>query len=405
LALKSALTKLDEIKVKLDHTNSKTTDEMLFKCASTSLNSKLISRQKDLFSKMVVDAVKHLDDQLDIKMIGVKKVPGGSVTDSFLVKGVAFKKTFSYAGFEQQPKSFKNPRILLLNVELELKSERSNAEIRLKDPSQYQSIVDAEWNIIYSKLDKIVKSGAKIVLSKLPIGDLATQYFADRQIFCAGRVVDEDLNRVGKATGGKIQTSLEDLTNKILGKCSIFEEKQIGSERFNIFSGCPKSKTTTIILRGGSEQFIAESERSLHDAIMIVKRAMEHKSVVGGGGAIEMELSKHLRLYSRTIQSKIQFVVAAFARALEIIPRQLAENAGFDSTNVLNNLRAAHASGEVWMGVNIENEGILDTLKNHIWEPALVKRNALGAATEAACLILSVDETVKNVKNKEPGDR
>merc|ERR1712141_621704 len=123
------------------------------KCASTSLNSKLISRQKDLFSKMV----------------GVKKVPGGSVTDSFLVKGVAFKKTFSYAGFEQQPKSFKNPRILLLNVELELKSERSNAEIRLKDPAQYQSIVDAEWNIIYSKLDKIVKSGAKIVLSKLPV--------------------------------------------------------------------------------------------------------------------------------------------------------------------------------------------------------------------------------------------
>jgi len=385
--------------------NDETTKDMLYKCASTSLNSKLICRQKDFFAKMVVDAVQHLDDQLNIKMIGVKKVPGGSVTDSFLVKGVAFKKTFSYAGFEQQPKSFKNPRILLLNVELELKSERSNAEIRLKDPDQYQSIVDAEWNIIYSKLSKIVKSGAKIVLSKLPVGDLATQYFADRSIFCAGRVKEEDLNRVSKATGGVIQTSLEDLNIKILGKCAVFEERQIGSERYNIFSGCPRTKTTTIILRGGSEQFIAESERSLHDAIMIVKRAVEYQSVVGGGGAIEMELSKHLRLYSRTIQSKIQFVVSAFAKALEVIPRQLGENAGFDSTNILNSLRAAHASGDMWMGVNIENDGIIDSLKNHIWEPALVKINALSAATEAACLVLSVDETVRSPAKQEPGDK
>lgn len=405
LARAYALQKLDEIKVKLDHSNSKITNDMLYKCASTSLNSKLISRQKDFFAKMVVDAVQHLDNQLDIKMIGVKKVPGGSITDSFLVRGVAFEKTFSYAGFEQQPKSFKNPHLLLLNVELELKSERANAEIRLKDPSQYQSIVDAEWNIIYSKLDKIVKSGAKIILSKLPIGDLATQYFADRQIFCAGRVKEEDLGRVAKATGGKIQTSLEDLNKKILGLCATFEERQIGGQRYNLFSGCPKSKTTTIILRGGSEQFIAESERSLHDAIMIVKRAVEHKSVVGGGGAIEMELSKHLRQYSRSIQSKIQFVVMAFARALEIIPRQLAENAGFDSTNILNSLRAAHASGEMWMGVDIENEGTLDTLKAHIWEPALVKINALSAATEAACSILSIDETVKNPKSQDPGAR
>jgi len=404
LACKSALEKMEEIKVEI---SSETSDNegILYKCATTALNSKLISRQKDLFAKIVVDAVKHLDEDLDIKLIGVKKVPGGSVTDSFLVKGVAFKKTFSYAGFEQQPKSFKNPRILLLNVELELKSERSNAEIRLKNPSEYQSIVDAEWNIIYSKLGKIVKSGAKIILSKLPIGDLATQYFADRQIFCAGRVVDEDLNRVAKATGGIIQTSLGDLSPKILGKCSVFEERQIGSERYNIFSGCPKTKTTTIILRGGSEQFIAESERSLHDAIMIVKRAMEHQAVVGGGGAIEMELSKHLRQYSRTIQSKIQFVVSAFAKSLEIIPRQLGENAGFDSTTILNSLRAAHHTGEMWMGVDIENEGIIDAFKAHIWEPALVKINALSAATEAACLVLSVDETVRNVKSQQPGEQ
>ena len=142
---------------------------------------------------MVVRAVEHLDQDLEKNMIGLKKVTGGSITDSFLVEGAAFRKTFSYAGFEQQPKKFQDPRICLLNVELELKSEKENAEVRLENPDDYQKIVDAEWNLIYEKLDKIVQTGAKVILSKLPIGDLATQYFADRGLFCAGRVPNEDL--------------------------------------------------------------------------------------------------------------------------------------------------------------------------------------------------------------------
>jgi len=154
----------------------------------TSLNSKIISRQKEFFGNMVVDAVMHLSEDLNKSDIGIKKITGGSVTDSFLVEGVCFKKTFSYAGFEQQPKKFTNPKILMLNLELELKAEKDSAEIRLENPDDFQKIVDAEWQIIYDKLDLIVKSGAKVVLSKLPIGDLATQYFADRDIFCAGRV-------------------------------------------------------------------------------------------------------------------------------------------------------------------------------------------------------------------------
>lgn len=150
---------------------------------------------------MVVDSVLYLDEDLDKSDIGIKKITGGSVSDSFVVKGVCFKKTFSYAGFEQQPKSFENPKIALLNLELELKAEKDNAEIRIDNPADFQKIVDAEWKIIYDKLDQIVNSGAKIVLSGLPIGDLATQYFADRDIFCAGRVQKEDINRVAKATG------------------------------------------------------------------------------------------------------------------------------------------------------------------------------------------------------------
>jgi len=370
------------------------------------LNSKLISGYKDFFAKMAVEAVMHLDEKsLDLSMIGVKKVPGGSVTDSQLVEGVSFKKTFSYAGFEQQPKRFKDPKIVVLNVELELKSERANAEIRIKNPEGYQQIVDAEWNIIYGKLDKIVSSGAKIVLSKLPIGDLATQYFADRDIFCAGRVPEPDLERVARGTGAVTQTSLSDLSPSVLGQCALFEERQVGSDRFNFFTGCPRAKTVTILLRGGAEQFIAESERSLHDALMIVKRAASRGSVVGGGGAIEMELSRYLKLFSKSIKTKVQIVVAAFAKALETIPRQLSENAGFDSTDILNLLRAKHAEEDGrWYGVDIENEGICDTMKSFVWEPSLVRVNALAAATEAACLILSVDETVKNPQSEGLND-
>jgi T-complex protein 1 subunit eta len=274
------------------------------------MSSKLIHSQKPFFSTMVVDAVLTLDQvDLDESLIGIKKIPGGGMEDSLLVKGVAFKKTFSYAGFEQQPKSFKNPKIVCLNVELELKAERDNAEVRIEAVSvrpishphshliwmlmrpysqEYQAIVDAEWSIIYSKLEAIAATGAKVVLSRLPIGDLATQFFADRDIFCAGRVASDDLKRVVQAVGGAIQSTCSDIQAEHLGSCETFEEKQIGGERFNLFEGCTKAMTCTLLLRGGAEQFISEVERSLHDAIMIVKRAIKNSQIVAGGGATEV---------------------------------------------------------------------------------------------------------------------
>merc|ERR1711983_666988 len=191
-----AIAKIQEISVKIDRNNPTEYRSLLEKCAATSMSSKLIHQQKDYFSKMVVDAVMMLDKQtLPLSMIGIKKVAGGALEDTTLVPGVAFKKTFSYAGFEMQPKSYKNCKIALLNIELELKAEKDNAEVRLDNVDEYQKVVDAEWNILYDKLEKIAASGAKVVLSKLPIGDVATQYFADRDMFCAGRVPEEDLNR------------------------------------------------------------------------------------------------------------------------------------------------------------------------------------------------------------------
>ncbi|RXM27308.1 T-complex protein 1 subunit eta [Acipenser ruthenus] len=180
---------------------------------------------------------------------------------------------------------------------------KENAEVRMKSVEDYQAIVDAERNILYDKLEKIYKLGAKVVLSKLPIGDVATQFFPDRDQFCAGRVQEEDLMRTMTTCGGSIQTSVGSLTDDVLGQCALFEEVQVGGERYNFF---PKSKTCTIILREGAEQFMEETERSLHDVIVIIRRAIKNDSVVAGGGAIEMELSRYLRDYSRTIPGKQQ---------------------------------------------------------------------------------------------------
>ena len=377
--------------------------DMLIKCAATSLNSKLIAPYKDFFSKMVVSAVERLEDYGDKALIGIKHVLGGSISDSFLVDGVAFKKTFSYAGFEQQPKKFTKPKILVLNVELELKSEKENAEVRIENPDDYQSIIDAEWKIIYTKLENIVNSGAQVVLSKLPIGDLATQYFADRDIFCAGRVNDDDLKRVCKATGAVVNHTCNDIREESLGSCGLFEEKAIGAERYNIFESCSEAKSSTIVLRGGAEQFIEEAERSIHDAVMVVKRATKADSVVAGAGAIEMELSKRVRKYGLEIKGKEQLIVLAFAKALEVIPRQLAHNAGLDAVHLINKLRQKHefSNDGTNFGIDVYQGGLIDAYATNIWEPTGLKKNVLSAATEAACMILSVDQTVKNPKSEQ----
>lgn len=402
-----AVAKVRELAVPCE--DEKSQREMLLKTASTALNSKLIANHKDLFSPMVVDAVTLLQkggslDNLNT-LISVKQVPGGDVRQSFLVNGVAFKKTFSYAGFEAMTKQFSNPKILLLNVELELKAEKENAEVRIENPEQYQSFVDAEWQVIYDKLDACVKCGANIVLSKLPIGDLATQYFADRGLFCAGRVMDEDLRRVAKATNGSVQTTTSELDASVLGTCGIFEERQVGDERFNVFSECPARLTSTIVLRGGTEQFIAESERSVHDALMVVKRSLLSGSVVAGGGAVEMEVARYLRQHALTIEGKGQLIVNAYAKALEVIPRQLCDNAGFDSTDILSALRRKHAQDEdgKWFGVDAIKGDICDTFELGVWEPSDNKVNSFDAATEAACVILSIDETVVAPKSQDPG--
>ena len=400
--LQLALKKLEECAVKINDKSEEEKRNLLLKCAETSLNSKLIANNKEFFSKMIVEAVEKLEGFKDKDLIGIKHITGGSITDSLLIDGVAFKKSFSYAGFEQQPKKFKDAKIIILNVELELKSEKENSELRISNPEDFQSFVDAEWKIINKKLENIVNSGANVVLSKLPIGDLATQYFADRNVFCAGRVAAEDIERVAKATGACLLQTCNDITEKSLGTCGLFEERQIGAERFNLFMECPKSKTATIIIRGGAEQFIEEAERSMNDAIMIVRRASKATSIVAGGGAIEMELSKYVRNEGMKISGKEQLIVLGFAKALEIIPKTLAQNSALDAIDIMNKLRQKHnKEDDCKFGVNCFNGGIIDTYINYVWEPTILKENILNSATEAACSIINVDQTIKNPKSEQ----
>ena len=400
--LQLALKKLGECAVTINEKSEEEKKNLLLKCAETSLNSKLIANNKEFFSKMIVEAVEKLEGFKDKDLIGIKHITGGSITDSLLIDGVAFKKSFSYAGFEQQPKKFKDAKIIILNVELELKSEKENSELRISNPEDFQSFVDAEWKIINKKLENIVNSGANVVLSKLPIGDLATQYFADRNVFCAGRVAAEDIERVAKATGACLLQTCNDIAEKSLGTCGLFEERQIGAERFNLFMECPKSKTATIIIRGGAEQFIEEAERSMNDAIMIVRRASKATSIVAGGGAIEMELSKYVRNEGMKISGKEQLIVLGFAKALEIIPKTLAQNSALDAIDIMNKLRQKHnKEDDCKFGVNCFNGGIIDTYINYVWEPTILKENILNSATEAACTIISVDQTIKNPKSEQ----
>jgi T-complex protein 1 subunit eta len=427
-SLQLSLQKLETLQINLvDEKDKKTADlkmkALLIECAKTSLSSKLVSGHKDLFGSIAVDAVQAITPEstgsglplIDLKMIGIKCVTGGSLADSTLIRGTAFKRPFSYAGAEMMTKLFdKFPvKVLLLSIELELKSEKDNAEIRISNPSEYQSIVNAEWQLIFDKLACIKDAGVNVVLSRLPIGDLATQYFADHGIYSAGRVEEGDVVRAMKITNARILTTVSGLTkdSTAIGTCSRFEESGIGGERWCIMEAAEKKDSgssylgaCTVLLRGGASQFLQETERSLHDAIMIVKRTiLGGCKIIGGAGSIEMELSRYLRVEAKKIAGAEQAVIEAFAKALEIIPRQLIVNSGGDAVDLMAKLRKAHEETDgCWIGVDCFALDLMDAVKSNVWEPVSVRRNALTAAVEAACLVLSIDETVKNPQSEKP---
>lgn len=365
-------------------------DELLLKIAETSLNSKILKLEAKFFAKLILDATLNLHD---FDLLGIKKVLGGGMKDSLLVNGVAFEKCFSYAGYEQQPKKIESPKIVCLNVELEWKAEKDNAQLRLNSIEEYQKAVDVEWKIIRDKLDEIISSGANVVLSKLPIGDFATQYFAKHDIFCAGRVDTGDLKRVADFASCDITSSTSYLS---VGSCDLFEERQVGKYRYNFLSG--KKKASTIILRGPGFVVLDEMERSLNDVFMVLKRTLQSKRVVAGGGAVEMQLSRLVKEQTRTFEDKEFFVGTSVGMALEVIPFTLATNFGIDAMETIQQLRRLHSKGNFNFGVDAK-EGVADKVAQGVLEPLGVKENMIKAAFEVAASLLKVEGTI--IKKKQ----
>lgn len=376
-------------------------ENVLLKVAETALNSKLLAYEKNRFARMLVDLFRpsfdiaekmsncEIDGSAKEVNLAIKKIPGGSVKDSLLLNGVAFEKCFTYAGFEQQPKYIENPKVVCLNIELEWKAERDNAEVKITGVEEYQKVVDAEWLSIKRKLDKIVKSGANVVLSKLPVGDLATQYFAKHNVFCSGRVENEDLKRVSTLCKCLISSSI---SNIHVGGCDIFEEKQIGKFRFNFFRNS-KCWANTIILRGPGLTMLDEMERSLNDAIMVVKKCAISNEIVCGGGSVEMELSRVLKVKAGDFGNKKLFVSTCVAQAFEIIPFTLAFNFRLDPIVVLQKLRKSHLKGDKFTGVNL-SDNLADMREKSVYEPLSVKENMIKAAFSAVKSLIAVDATI-----------
>lgn len=374
------LEKLEEVKV--DYS-----DEMLQKIAETSINSKVLRYEKEYFGALVVDALKNIGYE-DKQLVGIKKVTGGGIRDSFFVEGVAFEKCFTYAGYEQQPKMIISPRIACLHLELEWKAERDNAEVRVYGVEEYQNVVDAEWKIIRDKLDEIIASGANVVLSSLPIGDYATQYFARKGIFCSGRVDKDDLQRVAVFSGCSVVSSTRHLS---IGGCGRFEERQVGKVRYNFFSG-GSNKASTVLLRGPGSTALDEMERSINDALMVIGKTIRTKEVVCGGGSTEMYLSRLVKEKALEFENKQLFVGNCIAQALEIIPFTLATNFGADALLCIQQLRRNHSKEKFFYGVS--SGGAVDVRVSSVFEPLSVKRNMIKAAFSAASSLVLVDSTV-----------
>lgn len=392
----NALDKILYFCVSALYENSKKLDEMMKKdvdmtdvnklvyIARTCLTSKIVKQSKEYFAQLVVEAIKISED------VYIQKAKGGSITDSTLFDGIVFKKCFSYAGHQQQPRQIHNAKILLTSVELEWKSERDNAELRINAVEQYDEFVNAEWKIITDKLDNIIKSGANVVFSSAPIGDYATQYFAKHNMCCAGRVDEKDMKNLALKLKTSILTSLDNIDS--IGVSLGFEERQVGNDRYNFV----KAKgAATLLLRGPGDEVINEVERSLHDALMVVKgNNKSKKMILTGGGSSEINLSVRLAKQSSQEKNEDVFIFMAVHHAFENFVGILANNFGIDALGTISQLVGLHKSGYFTMGVSNCENGVGDLRYDCVFEPLNLKVNILKRAFEAAKMIVLIDSTI-----------
>ena len=336
---------------------------------------------------------------VDKSNIKIEKKHGGSIDETELVKGIIVDKERAHAGM---PSSIKNPKILLLDSAIEIKKTQTSAKIKIRAPSEVQSFMDQEQNIIKSMVSKIKDSGANAVFCQKGVDDVAQYYFSREGIYLVTRVKESDMKSLGRSTGARIVSSIDEISKTDLGNSGSIEEIKVGKETMTFVKDCKNPKAVTILVRGSTEHVVAESVKAVEDSIGVLSAALETGKVVGGAGSVEVELARQLKSFSESLSGKEQLAVKAFADSMEVIPITLAENAGLDPINVITELRAAHDKKQKWAGVDVFTGKTMDAWSKGVIEPLKIKLQAVTSASEVAVMILRIDDIVAGSKTRMP---
>lgn len=397
-AAEKAIAELRQIGIKVDALDKK----FLKKVAVTTLSSKFVSSNSDELADIVVDAVLSVAEKVgdkykvDIDNIKVEKKGSSSIKNTELIHGIILDKEVVHGGM---PKRIDNAKIALLNAPLEIEKTEFDAKININSPEQMQVYIDEENKMLKKLVDKIVASGANTVLCQKGIDDMAQYYLAKSNILAVRRIKESDLTKLSKATGARIVTNINELTEKDLGTAKLVEERQVESDKWVFIEGCKNPKAVSILARGGSQRVVDEVERSIHDALMAVKDVVEYPYVLVGGGAPEARISAKLREWANTLEGRPQLAAQKFAEGLETIPLVLAENAGMDPLDTQVQLRSKGTTGAATFGIDVANGKVTDLGSQQIYEPLAVKEQVVNAATEAACMILRIDDVIAASKS------
>ena len=371
--------------------------ESLLKIATTSMQSKLISEDSDSLSKIVVDAILSIATKkgdkyfVDLENIKVEKKAGGSIQDTQIVKGIVLDKEIVHSGM---PVKIEKAKIALINSALEIEKTEMSAEIRITDPTQMQMFLEEENRMLKTMVDKLHDLGANVLICQKGIDDIAQHYLAKYGIMAVRRVKESDMIKLSKATGGRVISNLDDLSENDLGTADLAQQKKVESDKWVFIEGCKHPQSVTMLIRGGSQRVIDEVDRSIHDSLMVVKDVIEKPEIVAGGGAPEAYAASLLKSWADNFDGREQLAIKKYAEALETIPLTIAENAGMDPIDTMANLRAKQNQGHKWTGIDARNMKIADMMAIHVVEPIAVKEQIVKSATEAACMILRIDDVI-----------
>jgi thermosome len=402
LAAHEAVRILKEMGIEVSPTDKKS----LKLVAMTAMTGKGVGGELDMLADIAVEAVSAIAEKqdgkykADIDNIQVEKKQGGAISDTKLIKGLILDKERVHP---RMPKVLKNAKIALVDSALEIKKTEVEAKIQIRDPNQIQKFLDEEEKTLRVMVEKVKKSGANVLICEKGIDDLVQHYLAKEGLYAVRRVKRSDMEKLAKATGGKVVTNLDDLKASELGYAEQVEEVKIADSQMTFVTGCKNPKAVSILIRGGTEHVIDEVERSLHDALKVVAVATEDGTIVPGGGASEIELALRLRDYGQSVGGREQLAIDAFASALEVIPWTLAENAGMDAIDVVIELKNAHSkkTGKNF-GVNVLQNKVSDMLAAKVLEPLRVKTQAIQSATEVASMILRIDDVIASKRMSPP---